>query len=163
MQTLYELTDELLAIYEMAQDEDIDPEAIEGSLEAIQWEFDKKVEGCGMLVKELEGGSNSLANEIKRLQARKKAYDNSIERIKKYVESAMRATGNTKIKTNLFSFGIQKNPPSVVIDDEKNIPVEYLIIKQEANKSAIKDALKAGEQFEWAHMEQTEGLRIRQE
>lgn len=39
----------------------------------------------------------------------------------------MQLTGKTKFKTELFSFGIQKNPPAVVIDNEEDIPKEYYI------------------------------------
>lgn len=161
MQTLYELTNEYMTLLEMAEDPDVDPDAFQDTLEGLEGEIEIKADGYAKIIKQLEMQMDGCANEIKRLQSVKKAYENNIQRMKDHLEASMIATGKTKFKTDLFSFGIQKNPASLVIDDEKVIPVEYLVIKQEANKSAIKEAIKAGEEFEWAHLEQTESLRIR--
>lgn len=161
MQTLYELTNEYMMLLEMAEDPDVDPQAFEDTLEGLGGEIEIKADGYAKVMKQLEMQIDGCANEIKRLQNIKKVYENNIQRMKEHLESAMRATGKTKFKTQLFSYGIQKNPASLIIDDEKQIPIEYLVIKQEANKTAIKEAIKAGEQFEWARLEQTESLRIR--
>ena len=161
MQTLYELTEEYLTLLEMAEDPDIDPQAFQDTLEGLGGEIEYKAEGYAKVIKQLEMQMDGCANEIKRLQNVKKAYENRIQSMKGNLETSMVATGKTKFKTGLFSFGIQKNPPSVVVDDEKQVPPEYLIIDYKVNKTAIKDALNAGEELEWAHMEQTEGLRIR--
>lgn len=161
MSTLYELTNEYLMLLEMAEDPDVDPEAFEDTLEGLGGEIEVKADGYAKIIKQLETQMDGCAAEIKRLQSVKKTYENSIERLKLNLEKAMRTTGKTKFKTELFSFGIQKNPASLVIDDEHLIPPEFIVIKQEANKAAIKEAIKAGEVFDFAHMEQTEGLRIR--
>jgi hypothetical protein len=77
----------------------------------------------------------------------------------------MELTGKTKFKTDLFSFGIQKNAPSVVIDavDIRDIPEDYLKFKEpEVDKTAIKNAINAGVDFEGlAHLEVSQSLRIR--
>ena len=82
-----------------------------------------------------------------------------------FFERMLQATGKTKFKTALFSFGIQKNPAAVVIDEGyiKNIPDRFLIPQDpQIDKKAIKEALKAGEDLEGiAHLEQTESLRIK--
>lgn len=158
---LYELTEEFLMLMDMAEDPDVDQEAFADTLEAIEGEIEFKADGYAKIMKQLEANIAACDTEIKRLQAQKKSFDNKIDWMKKSLEEAMRATGKTKFKTELFSFGIQKNPASLVIDDEHAIPPEYIIIEQKANKTAIKDAIKSGEVFEWARLEQTEGLRIR--
>lgn len=82
-------------------------------------------------------------------------------RIKDALESAMRETGKLKFKTALFSFGIQKNPPSVAILSE-NIPLDYLVVPDpQPDKKRILAELKAGALFDWAELKQTEALRIR--
>jgi hypothetical protein len=49
------------------------------------------------------------------------------------------------------------------VDDWKSVPEEYLRQKDpEINKTAIKEALKAGEDLSGiAHLEQTEGVRFK--
>jgi hypothetical protein len=66
--------------------------------------------------------------------------------MKATLQEAMELTGKTKFKTDLFSFGIQKNAPSVVIDaaDIRDIPEDYLKFKEpEVDKTAIKNAINA--------------------
>lgn len=161
MASLYELTGELLQLLEMAQDVDCDPQAIEDTLEGLDYEIEAKADGYAKIDKMLQAQIDMCAAEIKRIQGIKKVYENNQTRLKANLEKCMRLTGKTKFKTDLFSFGIQKNPPSLVIDDEKAVPPEYLVIEAKPNKDAIKEALKNGEEISWAHMQQTEGLRIR--
>ena len=74
----------------------------------------------------------------------------------------MIATGKTKFKTSLFSFGIQKNPPSVAILKEDSVPIDYLVVPDpQPDKKRILAELKAGATFDWAELKQTEVLRIR--
>ena len=161
MSTLYELTDEYLKLLEMAEDPDVDEEAFQDTLEGLDGEIEIKADGYAKIIKQLELNVEGCAAEIGRLQNVKKVYENNVSRIKASLEKAMRETGKVKFKTNLFSFGIKKNPASLVIDDDHAIPPEYIIIEQKANKTAIKQAIKKGETFDWARLEQSESLNIR--
>ena len=50
----------------------------------------------------------------------------------------------------------------LVVDDEKAIPQEYLIPQEpKVDKKAIIDFLKGGNDVPYAHIEQSEGVRIR--
>ena len=60
------------------------------------------------------------------------------------------------------AFNIQKNPPSVVIEDESKISEEYLIKQSpKIDKAAIKKAISAGKEVSGASLKQSESLRIR--
>lgn len=165
MSTLYELTTELMVLLEMAEDADVDADTLADTMEAIEGEIEIKADGYAKVMKELDGRASILDAEIKRLKARKDAIKANKERIKHNLEDAMRATGKTKFKTDLFSFGIQKNPASLKIDDSvdiENVPSEFLYIPPiEINSEAVKEALKAGKELSWARLEQGESLRIR--
>lgn len=158
---LYEITGALLELLEMAEEKDLDQQTINDTMEAVELEFEEKADGYAKIIKTLEGDVDSLDKEIKRLTGRKNTVKNNIVSIKKNLENAMLVTGKTKFKTLLFNFGIQKNPASVVIDDESQIPQEYLVPQEpKVDKAAIKDYLKENE-VEWAHLSQTESLRIK--
>lgn len=74
----------------------------------------------------------------------------------------MKATGKTKSKGQLFNLSIQKNPPSLNVEDEKLIPEEYWIEQAPVlDKKAMLVALKAGEEIPGVSIKQTESLRIR--
>ena len=159
---LYEITEDFERLREMASDPDVDPEAIRDTMEAIEADFEDKADGYAKVIRMLETDEDGLDAEIKRLQARKSAVTGNKGRIKEALESAMRQTGKTKFKTLLFSFGIQKNPPSVAILKEDGVPIDYLVIPDpQPDKKRILAELKAGAKFDWAELRQTEALRIR--
>ena len=165
MASLYELTDDYLALLEMAEDPDIDEQALKDTMEGIEGALEIKAEGYAKIIRTLEGDAAACDAESKRLRNKKQAIERNIDRMKKALQYAMETTGKTKFKTALFSFGIQKNPAAVVIDEGyiENIPDRFLIPQDpQIDKKAIKEALKAGEDLEGiAHLEQTESLRIR--
>lgn len=160
--TLYELTDDYRNLLEMAQNPDIDGQAIKDTLEAIQGDIEEKADGYAKVIKELSADTEKISAEIKRLTDRKNTIQNNIAYMKQSLTSAMTVTGNTKFRTDLFSFNIQKNPPALVVDDEKAIPQEYIIPQEpKVDKKAIIDFLKNGNKVPYAHIEQSEGVRIR--
>ena len=160
--TLYEMTDNYKAVLEMAQNPDIDEQAIKDTLEAIQGDIKEKADGYAKVIKELDGEADKLTAEIKRLTDRKNTIQNNIAYMKQSLKEAMTATGNLKFRTDLFSFNIQKNPPALIVDNEETIPSEYLIPQEpKIDKKAIIDFLKNGNKVPYAHIEQSEGVRIR--
>lgn len=165
MATIYEMTDEYLALLELAEDPEVDPETLEGTLEALDGEIEEKADGYAKVMKQLEANVAALRAEEKRLSTKRTTCENNMKRMKQALQYAMEATGKTKFKTDLFSFGIQKNPAAVVIDEQyiENIPEEYLIPQEpKIDKTKMKEDLKAGKDLEGiCHLEQTESLRIR--
>ena len=135
------------------------------TFEAVDGELELKAESYAKVMKNLEGDLAGIKAEIDRLTAKKRAIENNIKNMKATLQSVMEVTGKTKFKTDLFSFGIQKNAPSVVIDEQyiENIPEEYLKFREpEINKIAIKDAINNGVDLSGiAHLEQSQSLRIR--
>lgn len=163
--TLYQLTEDFRTLLELAEDPDVDPEVFQDTLEGIEGEIEVKAEGYAMVMKELEASELAIKSEVDRLNARRLSISNHIRHMKLALQDAMYTTGKTKFKTDLFSFGIQKNPPSVVIDEQyiENIPKKYLVQQEPTiDKKKIKEDLKAGVDLDGiAHLEQTESLRIR--
>lgn len=158
---LYEITGAMLELLEMATEQELDQKTINDTMEVMEFEFEEKADGYAKVIKTLEGNVDSLDKEIERLTKRKNTVKNNIASIKRNLEGAMITTGKTKFKTLLFNFGIQKNPASVVIDDESQIPEEYLVAQEpKVDKTGLKNFLKDNE-VEWAHLVQTESLRIR--
>lgn len=162
--TIYELTDEYRQLLEMAEDPEVDPQTLADTMESIEAEIEAKADGYAKVMKNMEADEEAIAKEIKRLQDRKSHLENTRKSMKERLKAAMEATGKTKFKTELFSFGIQNNAPSVIIDVEDvfRIPDDYLKYKDpEPDKKLIKQAIDAGQMIDFAHLEQTQSLRIR--
>ena len=100
---------------------------------------------------------------LDRLDKRPQVLANSAKCLTAYMQRAMEATGKEQIKGDLFTVSIQKNVPSVVLDEEdaSKLPTEYQRVKTEADRSAIAAALKAGTMLPFARLEKKRSLRIR--
>lgn len=163
--TLYQLTDQFLNLLNFAEDPDIDPEILADTMDAIDGEIEVKADGYAKVIRHMESDMAGIKAEEERLHNRRKSMENNIRLMKEALQHSMQITGKTKFKTELFSFGIQKNPPSVVMDEQyiENIPEEYLIMQEpKLDRAKIKEDLKAGKDLEGiAHLEQGESLRIR--
>jgi len=163
MSTLYELKSEWMTLLDMLE-EGADPEVIEATLEGIDAEIEIKADNYARIIRQLEADVAALKSEIERMTERKKSLENNISRLKANLQDAMIVTGKEKFKTDLFSFGIQNNPPKVVIDDYAKIPVEYLIAQEpKVDNKAIKDFLSTTDDKRsfFAHLEQGKSLRIK--
>ena len=162
MSTMYELTADYLAVLAMATDGETPPDAVADTLEAIGGEIEIKAENSAVIMQELNAEADKLDAEIKRLTARKKSLETNSDAIKQRVFDAMKATGKEKFKTTLFSFSIGKNPVKLIIDDAEKIPRKYLIPQPaKIDNAKLKEELKAGNVCKYAHLEQSESLRIK--
>ena len=161
--TLFDIVGDYRKLLEFAMEAgEEEAQALADTMEAIEGEFEDKADNYAKVISALHATADSLDAEIKRLQSRKTAMNNNADRIKKNLEKAMIATGKEKFKTTLYSFGIQNNPASVVIDDDASIPTEYRIPQPDKiDKKAIGDFLKSGNEVNFAHLEQSQSLRIR--
>jgi sugar-specific transcriptional regulator TrmB len=165
MSTLYELTADFQNLLMLAEDPDTDPQAFADTLEGIEGAIEDKADNYARVIRNLEADAAACDAESKRLRNKKQTIENNIKRMKSALQFAMQMTGKTKFKTALFTFGIRKNPVSVVIDaaNVRDFPEQYIIESEPIlDKRALKDALKAGEDMTGlCHLEQSESLSIR--
>lgn len=162
--TLYQLQEEYRLLLELAEDPEVDTEIIADTLEALGGDIEEKAIGYGKVIKELESDAERLKAEEARLNERRKRIENNVFYMKQKLQLGMEAVGKKKIETDLFTFRIQKNPASVVMDETyiENLPEEYLIPQSpKVDRAKIREDLKAGKELEFAHLVQTESLRIK--
>ena len=156
---LYELTGEVLELYQMMQDGDIEEVAFKNTLEAVEGEIEYKCESYCKIIKSLNGDSESLQKEIDRLKARQKSIKNNVERLRTAMQTMLEVTGKDKIKTNLFTISLRNKPPELKVTGD--VPKEFFIQQEpKIDNAGIKDLLKTQE-LEFAHLEQTQSLSIR--
>lgn len=163
MSTLYEITGDYLRLLEMLEDEgNLDPQAFKDTLEGIEGEFEIKADGYARIMKELDAEAGKYDAEIQRMTARRDSLNNRSKMLKQHLYESMKATGKTNFKTDLFSFGIQKNgglQPMEILSDVE-IPDEYC--RKDPDNTKIREALKNGMELPFAVLkERGEHLSIR--
>ena len=163
MRTLYELTDDFMQLLAMAEDENEDMEVMLSTIEGVDFEIEQKADGYAKVIKELEPRVEGLKKEEERLAGKRKSIERNIKRMKHTLQQSMELTGKTKFNTELFSFNVQNNKSSLVLDKEiKDIPSEFLIPQDpKVNGDAIRELLNTGEKLNFAHLEQSKSLRIK--
>lgn len=171
MANIYELTGTMLTLMNHLYDEDVNEADLLRACEEVELAIEDKADGYAKILKNMDADIKSIQAEERRLKERRQALEHRQAQLKYNLESSMRAIGKTKFKTNLFSFGIQKNPAKVEIKDseafmnwcQKNDREDLLKYKEpEINKAALKEAiLKDGEIIDGAEVVQTDRLQIR--
>lgn len=166
MSTLYELTGDYETLLHMLFDEEEDEQCILDTLEGIEGEIEAKADGYAKVIRNMELSVAGIRDEQDRLQRRRKMIEGNISRLKKHLFDAMKFTGKTKFKTDLFSFSIAKNggkqPLEVFTDDPDSVPEAFQKHVTEINKEAVRAALEKGEKLDFAALkERGESLRIR--
>jgi hypothetical protein len=116
----------------------------------------------GFIVKELEGNIDLIDLEIKRLNALKKPLVNSIDRLKNNLSNAMQMFDVTELKTPLLKINFRKSE-SVEIEDLALLDSNYIkvVTTKTADKIAIKEAIKSGENVQGAVLVTNQNLQIK--
>ena len=156
---LYELSSAYQQIQNMIED---GQEGLEDTLESLNDAIEDKAVGYAKIIKNLEGQAIAIKAEEERLAMRRKSLEGNSKRLKEALQQSMIDVDKKKIKTELFSFNIQKNPPSLDVLNESKIPDSYFNIPAPVlDKKAILADLKNGKKVPGAQIKQGESLRIR--
>jgi hypothetical protein len=152
---IYNIAEEFRTLRDLAENEQYDSETgeIVDDSQTINELFNSlcvtlsdKLEGCAYILNELELQSDALKRETKRLNERAKRLENNHTSLKSLMLSALIELPDAKLKTQKFSFSTRKSE-LVNIVEGFNMQGKYSRVKTtyEADKTAIKTAIKSGE------------------
>jgi hypothetical protein len=159
---IYEIADNYLTIQRMLEDGEIDIDTFNDTLESIEFDLHEKADNYAKLIKNIESDINGLKDEEKRLADKRRALENKVLSLKKNLEHSMVLVDDKKFKTDLFSFNVQKNAPSLEVVFEEKIPEEYYIPQApKLDRKELLKAVKGGLEVEGVGIKQTESLRIK--
>jgi hypothetical protein len=138
---------------------------IESALRINQNELQEKSINYAYAIKTVSNDVDAISEEIKRLQALKKAKDNTIQRLKDTVVNAMQIYGLEKVETPTLKLSIRRSE-AVIIDDSftKVNPEGYYMtekITYTPDKTMIKEAIKRGQNIEGARIIENYNLQIK--
>lgn len=165
---LYELTGEVMQLQELLED-NVDDQCLADTLEAVQGEYEIKLEAYCKIIYNLKADVDALTAEKERLDNKCTLIKNNIERLKKAMYDSMKATNTAKVKGNLFTVSIQKNGGVIpVVYDKTNKAItndladEYVIVSEKPNIDVIRAALEEGKTVKGFTLgERGDSLRIK--
>jgi hypothetical protein len=159
MKNLFKIDAELYEVYNEIENNggEMTPE-LEATLEITEAERLTKGEGYVYVIKQLRSQSDMIKSEIKRLQELAKRYESSADKLADTLLQSVVAHG--QIKTALVTISSRKSK-AVSITDESLLGAEFMRIKTEPNKTAIKEALESGQEVQGALIVENYSLSIR--
>ena len=163
MANLYEITREALELASLLETEELTPE-LEQMLVINQEKMEVKVNNYAKVIANIQSDSDAIDQEIKRLKEMKESKERAITRLKDAVREAMLVSAIDKIESPLFKLSLRRSE-SVEVDIVEALPSEFINIKNvvTADKVAIKEAIKRGENITGARLIENFNLQIKWE
>lgn len=107
----------------------------------------EKVEGYVAMIRKFEASAEGIKSERERLQQAEQTMQNAARNLKARLAQTMLVRGETEHRTSLGKVRLQQSGsrPLVLLVEPENLPEEYQRIRVEADKTALKKALKEGQ------------------
>lgn len=142
--TLYEI-DKALMDFEFEIDEETGEILNASELDELNLAREQKIENIGLYIKNLEAEKEAVKHEKENFTDRQKRLEKKIESLKGYLTYAL---DGQKFSTPRVAVSFRKSE-SVLVKDKYLVPDHYMNISvvREPNKTAIKNALKRGEEI----------------
>ena len=152
--TLYQIEDAIMQCVDFETGEIID----EQMLEQLEMERDTKIENICLYIKNLKAEVEALKNEKAYFEKRMKTASNKVESLTNYLTKAL---GGQKFESTKVKVSYRKSDKVEVVDISK-IPEEYIKVKEpEADKTAIKNALKSGVKVDGVVLVENSNIQIK--
>lgn len=164
---LYNLTAECKSLYDdiiaLADDDtgEVDLSLVT-ALSVRQEEWNDKAIAVACVYRALDEDSARVGREIERLTAIKKRLERERDRVKEGLANACNALGVEKVQGMYANISFRSSEQTV-IENEGAIPDEYMTVKTTytPNRTAIKEAIKAGKDVPGAHVEKRKNIQIK--
>lgn len=142
--TLYNITNRFTDLMDKAQNGEITEEEYNELGFEIAQELQTKGANVIGYIRNTELLIEAMKAEEKRIADIRKTGEAKLEKFKQYVLENMERLGLSKIQTELGALSVSKNPMSVEIENEEEIPKEFKqeVVTTKIDKTAIKNHFK---------------------
>jgi len=161
MANLYEITKEYLEIQQILETEELTTELNE-ALILSQSQLQIKGGGYAKIMANKQANVDGATAEMKRLKAYIDQEQKKIDRLKNALLQSMLLTGTEKLESDFWRLSVRRSE-AVEVDIVEALPSEFVNIKNvvTADKVAIKEAIKRGENITGARIIENFNLQIK--
>jgi predicted transcriptional regulator len=157
---LYEISQEYQQLFSYLEESNFDQQTIENTLAPLKKTAEEKSKSVAAFIGNINNDLLSLKEHKKNIESRIKNHETKIENLKNYLKMNMETLNITSIKCPEFDILIRNNPPKLIIDNESNIPSEFIKIEYIIDKENLKKAIKEGLFCDGVHIESGKTLII---
>lgn len=142
--SLYNITNKFIEIMDKVTEGELSEEEYNELGEELAKELQNKSSNIIGYIQNIESFINAIKDEEVRLSEMRKTAEKKLTKFKEYVKENMERLEVTEIPTGLGNLKITKNPMSVEIDNEEEIPGEFKKVEMtiKVDKTAIKKHFK---------------------
>ena len=142
--SLYNITNKFIEIMDKVTEGELSEEEYNELGEELAKELQNKSSNIIGYIQNIESFINAIKDEEVRLSEMRKTAEKKLIKFKEYVKENMEQLEVTEIPTGLGNLKITKNPMSVEIDNEEEIPGEFKKVEMtiKVDKTAIKKHFK---------------------
>jgi seryl-tRNA synthetase len=161
MANLYEITKEYLEIQQILETEELTTELNE-ALILSQSQLQIKGGGYAKIMANKQANVDGATAEMKRLKAYIDQEQKKIDRLKNALLQSMLLTGTEKLESDFWRLSVRRSE-AVEVDIVEALPSQFVNIKNvvTADKVAIKEAIKRGENITGARIIENFNLQIK--
>ena len=165
MPTLYDLSTAyatLLDQYDATEDEETRTLILD-EIADMQGDISEKAEAYARIMRNKQAEADALKAEVDRLNAKRKAAENCVDRLKGALLDAMQIAETDTIPTTIGKWRIQKNPYSCEVVNPDEVPAEYRTPQPDKieRQEMLKHYKETGEIIPGVEFKQTVGIRFR--
>lgn len=157
---MYELSE---AYRELLDRDDLDPQAVVDTLDAIKDEIEIKADNIASLIDELQSSAERKKEKAKAWSESARADVQRAKWLKQYLTSELDNAKLKKVETENHLLDVRNFKASTVVDSLDLLPDKFKNTKVEVtpDKSEIYTALKAGDEVPGAHLEPNRNVVIK--
>lgn len=139
------------------------------TLEGIKCEFNEKAEALALYIKNLNANAEAIKKEKQRLEQRQKSTERRANRLEKYLLENMQKLNLKKVETARTVITTRNNTESACISDDNKF-IEWALVnndsllnfpKPKISKTAVKNAIKSGDEIPFAQIVRTKSVIIK--
>lgn len=142
--SLYNITNKFVELMDKAQEGELTEDEYNELGNELALELQNKSSNIIGYIKNSESLLEAMKTEEKRLSDMRKQGEKKLDKFYQYVKENMERLGLVEIPTELGKLKITKNPMSIEIENEDEIPSEFKkeVITTQIDKTAIKNHFK---------------------
>ena len=142
--SLYNITNKFVELMDKAQEGQLTEDEYNELGNELALELQNKSSNIIGYIKNSESLLEAMKAEEKRLADMRKQGEKKLEKFYQYVKENMQRLGLEEISTELGKLKITKNPMSIEIENEDEIPAEFKkeVVTTQIDKTAIKNHFK---------------------
>lgn len=143
-ESLFQLTNELKDLMDLANDPNTDEQAFLDTLDGLTFEIGAKLDGYKFILDQLEGRRDTLKAAAKELTQYAESIDRKLKEMKSRAMEALEAVPGQELKGKVYTFKIVKNGGKLPLIIDGHVPDKYCKVTIEPDRQKIMSELGKG-------------------